>query len=100
MHPVVKVHVPSMKDNYLSFREPQEKLEPKWTIETTSVCLLVTSLKGTGIAQLVEPATKKPGAILTRVRVPGTARDFLPESTFSADSLKLVLNWANVSSRT
>ena len=31
---------------------------------------------GAGIAQLVERATEKPGAILTRVRVSGAARDF------------------------
>ena len=29
-----------------------------------------------GIAELVERPTAKPGAILTQVRVPGTARDF------------------------
>ena len=41
------------------------------------------------IAQLIERPTEKPGAILSRVRVPGAARDFfLPESTSSADSLK------------
>ena len=42
------------------------------------------------MAQLVERPTEKPGAILTRVRVPGAARDFfifIPESAFSADSL-------------
>ena len=37
-----------------------------------------------GIAQSVERPTEKPGAVLTRVRVPG---NFLPKSTFSADSL-------------
>ena len=31
---------------------------------------------GAGIAQLLERLTEKPGAILTRVRVPGAARDF------------------------
>ena len=30
------------------------------------------------ISQWVEPPTEKPGAILTRVRVPGAARDFSP----------------------
>ena len=38
---------------------------------------------GAGIAQLVERPTEKPGAILTRVRVQGSARYFSP----SADSL-------------
>ena len=38
------------------------------------------------MAQLVERPTEKPGATLTRVRVPGAARVFLPESAFSADS--------------
>ena len=33
---------------------------------------------GAGIAQLVERPTEKPGATLTRVRVPGAARNFLP----------------------
>ena len=48
-------------------------------------------LKGAaGIVQLVERPTEKPGAILTRVRVPSAARDFfvvVPVSTPSADSL-------------
>ena len=36
-------------------------------------------LKGaTGIVQMVERPTEKPSAILTRVRVPGAARDFSP----------------------
>ena len=40
-----------------------------------------------GIAQLVECPTEKPGASLTQVQVPRTARDYsLPESTFRADS--------------
>ena len=39
----------------------------------------VTCLLWAGIAQLVERPTEKPGAILTRVRFPGAARDFLPE---------------------
>ena len=36
------------------------------------------------IAQLIERRTGTP---LMRVRYPGAARDFLPESTFSVDSL-------------
>ena len=36
----------------------------------------------TGIAQLLERLTEKPGAILTRVRVPGAARDFSPRVKF------------------
>ena len=35
-------------------------------------------------------STKMSGAVLTRVRIPGAARDFLPESASSADSLMLV----------
>ena len=35
-----------------------------------------------GIAQLVERPTEKSGAILTRVRVPGAARDFSPRVSF------------------
>ena len=31
-----------------------------------------------GIVQLVEYLTKKPGAILRQVQVPGAARDFSP----------------------
>ena len=37
---------------------------------------------GKGIAQLVERPTEKPGAKLTRVRVPGAARDFSPRVSF------------------
>ena len=33
---------------------------------------------GAGIAHLVERPTEKPGDTLTRVRVPGAARNFLP----------------------
>ena len=43
--------------------------------------------KEAGIAELVERLIEKPGAILARVRVPGAARDFFPESTSGADSL-------------
>ena len=35
-----------------------------------------------GIAHLVERPTEKPGAILTRVRVPAAARDFHPRVKF------------------
>ena len=35
---------------------------------------------GEGIAQLVERPNKKSAAILTRLRVPGAARDFLSQS--------------------
>ena len=35
-------------------------------------------LNGLEVAQLVERPTDKPGAILTRVRVPDAARDFHP----------------------
>ena len=37
---------------------------------------------GVGIAQLVEYLTKKPGAILRQVQVPGAARDFSPRVSF------------------
>ena len=42
--------------------------------------------QGAGIAQCVERRTEKPGAILTRVRVPRFSFSF-PVSAFSADSL-------------
>ena len=44
--------------------------------------------QGAGIAQCVERRTEKPGAILTRVRVPRFSFSF-PESAFSADSLTM-----------
>ena len=44
------------------------------------------------IAQWVELPAEKPGAILTRVRVLGVARDFLlPESASCADSLTVLV---------
>ena len=46
----------------LMFRQPQ----------------IVNRIIGSGTALLVERPTEKPGAILTRVRVPGAARDFPP----------------------
>ena len=39
------------------------------------------------IVHLVERPTENPGATLTWVRIPGAARIFFQESTFSADSL-------------
>ena len=41
-------------------------------------------LKGGGVAQLVK---RRSGKLLTQVRFPGAQGIFLPESTFSADSL-------------
>ena len=38
------------------------------------------------VAQLIDRPTETPGAVLTRVRVPGATRDFLPESASSGDS--------------
>ena len=38
--------------------------------------------RGAGITQWVERPTQKPKRILTRVRVPGTARDFSPRVSF------------------
>ena len=35
-----------------------------------------------GMAQLAERPTEKPGAMMTRVRVPGAARDFSPRVNF------------------
>ena len=43
----------------------------------------VMSQVSAGIAQLVERPTEKPGAILTRDRVPGAARDFISQSQLS-----------------
>ena len=37
------------------------------------------SCESAGIAQLVERPAEKRGAVLTRVRVPGAARDFSPK---------------------
>ena len=63
--------------------------------------------KGVEIVQLVECPTEKPSAKLTRVRVPGAARDFfLTQLTFSADSLTVsvqppgVQSYASTSVRT
>ena len=39
-------------------------------------------MREAGIAQLVERPTEKPGAIQTRVRIPGTTRDFSPRASF------------------
>ena len=39
------------------------------------------------MAQLVESPTEKPGATLTRVRVPGAARDFSSQSQLSVQTL-------------
>ena len=44
--------------------------------------------KGVGMAQWVERPTEKPGAILTRVRVPGATSDFSPR-----DSLQCRLSY-------
>ena len=39
---------------------------------------------GVNIAQLVERTTEKPGAMPTRVRIPGAARDFPPRPSFQS----------------
>ena len=39
------------------------------------------------IAQLIERPTEKPGAILSRVRVPGAARDFFSQSQLPVQTL-------------
>ena len=44
---------------------------------------------GAGIAQLVQRPTEKTGPVLTRVRVPGAAKVFVPESTFRFQCLTL-----------
>ena len=41
-----------------------------------------TFSQGTGIVQLVQRPTEKPGAVLARVRVPVAARDFSPRVNF------------------
>ena len=46
------------------------------------VCIEPECVSGAGTAQLVERSTEKPGAILTRVRGPGPARDFSPRVSF------------------
>ena len=50
--------------------------------ESYTVTTRMTSALRTGIDQLGERPTEKPGAILTRVRVPGEARDFSPRINF------------------
>ena len=45
-------------------------------------CCPVNRIIGSRTALLVEHPTEKPGAILTRVRVPGVARDFTPRVNF------------------
>ena len=54
--------------------------------EQRAICLKCIDKKGWDgdVAQLAEHRTGTPP---TQVRFPGAARDFLPESTFSADSL-------------
>ena len=49
---------------------------------------MLLCFKVVGIAQLVEHLIERPGTILTQVQVPGVARDFLPASTSSANSLR------------
>ena len=49
-----------------------------WGVDERSV---IPTLE-VGITQLVKHPTEKPGAILTRVRVPGAAKDFSPRVNF------------------
>ena len=52
-------------------------------IGTTAVLGATSFFKGERVvAQLVERPAEKPGTILTRVRVPGAARDFSPTVSF------------------
>ena len=59
-----------------------------YTAETSDVLTDALTVRfactdiGEGIAQLVECPIEKSGAILTRVRVPGAARDFSPRVNF------------------
>ena len=51
--------------------------------ETTALLGAISFFKGERVvAQLVERPAEKAGAILTRVRVPGAARDFSPRGSF------------------
>ena len=45
------------------------------------------ALTGIGTAEWVQRLTEKPGAILTRVRISGVGRIFLPKSASSADAV-------------
>ena len=45
-------------------------------------------MEGRGIAQLVERPTEKPGAVPTRVRVPGEVKDFSPRVSFQCRLLR------------
>ena len=56
--------------------------------------LPLLSCPGAMVAQLVERLTEKPGAILRRVRVPGVEGIFLPESTSSADSVLVSIQYS------
>ena len=64
---------------------------PETVVDTHSLAKVsqptAQALTAGGVAQLIE---RQAGTLLTRVELPGAARDFsLPESTFSADSLTL-----------
>ena len=48
---------------------------------------------GAGIVQLIERPTEKPGAILTRVRVPGAARDFSLRVNFQCTLLTVSVRY-------
>ena len=50
-----------------------------WGSEGVNIWQLV-AFASKGIAQLVERPTKKPGAILTRVRIPGEVRKLFSQS--------------------
>ena len=61
----------------------------KTDVARITQALTLKSVDGVGIAQVVELLTEKPGTILT-VPSPRCGKGFfLPESTFSADSLTL-----------
>ena len=64
---------------------PTDLAQRLWWVDSGQFMLLSAKghgKNGVGIAQLVECLTKKPGAIPTWLRVPGSARDFSPRVGF------------------
>ena len=62
-------------------RQQMSRLSPKEVVHK------IIRFDNCGIAHLVERPTEKPGAILTRVRVPCVARDFSSKASFQSQLL-------------
>ena len=76
----VSVRILLMRDNW------SNDICYKLVVYVWFTVTLAYTVQGPGIAQLVERLTKMPGVILTQVRVPGAARDFLPQSQLSVQT--------------